>query len=211
MIAVILFSPFVFVYVKKKKEQDLKREQWELNLQFREVLTAMAGALNAGYSLESSFEEALLDLKPLYSDNNRMMKELKRMIYELKMNQTVESVLTDFAKRSKVEDIETFAEVVAISKRTGGDMIQVISHTARNIGDRIEVKRQIATMTAAKKLEVKIMSSVPAGIIIYMKLFSKDIMGVLYHNIVGIGIMSVLLLLYISAYLLSIRIVEISL
>ena len=211
IVAVIVFFPFVFFYVKKKKAQDVKREKWELNLQFREVLTAIAGELNAGYSLESSFEEAFTDLKNLYYLDTRIMKELERMIYGLKMNQTVEAVLMDFAERSKVEDIETFAEVVSISKRTGGDTIKVIMHTAKNIGDKIEVKRQIATAIAAKKLEVKIMSGVPAGIIIYMKLFSKDIMGVLYHNIIGVSIMSILLVLYIIAYVLSIRIVDIQL
>lgn len=150
-------------------------------------------------------------MESLYPQNSCINQELKQITYGLKMNQTIEAVLRGFAERTKIEDIETFAEVVSISKRSGGDIIKVISHTAKMISDRVEVKRQIVTLTAGKQFEVKIMSQVPIGIIFYMKLFSGDIMKVMYHNMEGISIMTVLLGLYALAYFLSIRIVEIEL
>lgn len=150
-------------------------------------------------------------MESLYPQNSCINQELKQITYGLKMNQTIEAVLRGFAERTKIEDIETFAEVVSISKRSGGDIIKVISHTAKMISDRVEVKRQIVTLTAGKQFEVKIMSQVPIGIIFYMKLFSGDIMKVMYHNMAGISIMTVLLGLYALAYFLSIRIVEIEL
>lgn len=161
--------------------------------------------------MESCFEETLIDMRNLYSEDSRINQELKKIVYGLKMNETIETVLEEFALRSGVEDIEAFAEVVTISKRSGGDMIKVISHTAKTISDRIEVKRQITTLTAGKRFEVKIMSQVPIGIILYMKIFSGDIMRVMYHNAVGIGVMTVLLVLYVFAYFISLRIVEIEL
>lgn len=211
IVAIFVCLPYIFYYSKKKKEQDLKERRWELNLQFKEALNAIAGALNAGYSLESSFLEALEDMKNLYSENSPINQELKKITFGLKMNQTIEVALGEFAQRTKIEDIEAFAEVVSISKRSGGDIIKVISHTAKMISDRIEVKRQIVTLTAGKRFEVKIMSQVPIGIILYMRLFSGDLMKVMYHNIAGISIMTVLLGLYVFSYFLSIHIVEIEL
>ena len=40
-------------------------------------------------------------------------------------------------------------------------MIGIIRNTANQIGDKIEVKREIDTMLAAKKYEFQIMSVVP--------------------------------------------------
>ncbi len=125
------------------------------------------------------------------------------------MNQNVETLLLNLAQRCKVEDIEIFAEVFSVSKRTGGDIIAIISETLGTINDKIEVKRQIKTLVAAKRLEARIMSFVPLGIVVYMKLFSGGLLKPLYHNVLGMVIMTGLLIAYVAAYELSEEIIAI--
>ncbi len=66
-------------------------------------------------------------------------------------------------------------------------MIGIIRNTTSQIGDKIEVKREIDTLLAAKKYEFQIMSMVPYGIIAYMSLSFSDFMEELYGNVTGIG------------------------
>lgn len=205
----ILTIPFSILYVEKQRQKKIEERRWELNLQFREGLTALLGALNAGYSVENSFLAAVKDLKVLYGEEEMIVKEFEGITKGICMNQNVESLLMDLARRSKVEDIEMFAEVFAVCKRTGGDLIGIISATLENIEDKIEVKRHIRTLTAAKGMEAKIMEVVPIGIIAYLKLFSGGLLEPLYGNLSGRLIMTILLIVYLAACELSGRIVNI--
>ena len=74
---------------------------------------------------------------------------------------------------------------------------------------KIEVKREIDTMLAAKKYEFQIMSMVPYGIIAYMSLSFSDFMEELYGNVTGIGVMTLCLGIYVGAYYLGVRLLRI--
>ena len=121
----------------------------------------------------------------------------------------MEELFIDLGKRSGVEDIENFAAVFYAAKRTGGDMTKVIQKVARMLGDKIEVKREIDTLLAAKKYEFQIMSMVPYGIIAYMSLSFSDFMEELYGNVTGIGVMTLCLGIYVGAYYLGVRLLRI--
>ena len=165
--------------------------------------------MNAGYSIENSFLTAAKDLKVIYGKEEMIVKEFEGISKGLLMNQNVESLLMDLARRSRIEDIEMFAEVFSVCKRTGGDLIGIISATVENIEDKIDVKRHIRTLTAAKGMETKIMAVVPVGIIAYLKLFSGGLLDPLYGNLSGRLIMTILLAVYLAACELSGRIVDI--
>lgn len=183
--------------------------KWELNLQFRDGITSISSALNAGYSIENAICEAKKDLLLMYDENTIIVKEFQYMIYQMNNNQTVEEILQDFAERSSVEDIHNFAEVFITAKRTGGDIIKIIRTTSNSISDKLEVKREILTLITAKKFESNIMNVIPLGIILYMWVCSPGFLDPLYGNILGIGIMSVALLLYGVAYVISQQIINI--
>jgi len=209
MIAVVFFSPFPFMFIRKKRKQCTKERQWQLNLEFRDGITSLLAALNTGYSIEHAFEEARKDLKLIYEDNSLIMREFSYLVHQINMNITVERALNDFGERTGVEDIINFSEVFATAKRTGGDIIKVIQTTCNTIGDKIEIKREIKTLITAKKFEADIMKLIPFGILLYLMLSSPGFLNPLYHNILGVIIMTVLLGVYLGAYLLTEKIMAI--
>ena len=81
-----------------------------------------------------------------------------------------------------------------------------ISNLTWNDGD---VKKEIEATLAAKKSEQLIMSLMPAGIILYMRLTSPGFLDVLYGNPFGICAMTVCLGIYAGAYWMGRRIVDI--
>ena len=114
------------------------------------------------------------------------------------------------AKRTHVQDIKDFAEVFRIAKRSGGDLPGILRNTADLISDRIEVSREINTQIASKKMEQKIMDLVPFGIILYIDTTSPGFFDPLYHSVFGVAVMSVMLLVYLAAYLLAEKILDIA-
>ena len=126
-----------------------------------------------------------------------------------KVSVPVEELFLGLGERSGIEDIENFAAVFSTAKRSGGDMDKIIQTSARMLGDKIDVRKEIETTLSAKKAEQMIMSLMPAGIILYLQLTSPGFLEVLYGNPFGVCAMTVCLGIYGLSYWLGKRIVDI--
>ena len=118
--------------------------------------------------------------------------------------------MKQFAIRSGLEEIQEFADVFSIAKKTGGNLTEIIYETADMIGDKIEVNKQIQVMISAKQIEQNIMNVIPFAIALYIGTISKGYFDVLYHSATGILIMTVCLLIYLFAYQMGQRLTQIN-
>lgn len=208
-LSIFLAIPGVGIYLYQWQEEQCHKKEQEFREQFRTGIQAMAAAMNVGYSVENAIREAARDMKPLFQSECRIQKEFNRMIYQLDMNRTTEQVMAGFAERVGQEDVDNFVTVFITAKRTGGDSITIIRDAVRDIGEKIEVEKEIQTFLSAKKLEFKVMCIIPFGIILYMRLAFPEFMGVLYGNLLGAALMSVCLGIYIGAYYIGKKLVDI--
>lgn len=209
IVFLLLLIPELIFLLRQKKKNLLHRRKEELNLQFKEMMHAVIAGLQAGYSIENAFTHAYQDICLLYGKQSMMAKELFHLTMELRNNRNIEDVLSDFAARCQIADIRDFAEVFHIAKKSGGNLVGILKNTADIISDKIEVKREITTMISAKRLEQRIMDIVPFAIILYIDASSPGFFDGMYHNPVGIAIMTVLLAVYIAAYLMAEKIIHI--
>lgn len=199
-IAIIVLSPLIPIYLQKKKNELCEKEKTELNEQFKEAILAVSINLRAGYSIENSFREAYRDVAVMFGKESNISKELFHIAKGLDNNVLLETLLFDLAKRSHIDNILDFAEIFQIAKRSGGDMNTIIQSSVLTICDKIEVKKEIQTLLCAKQLEQKIMNLVPILIILYIQSTSPGFFDPLYHNTMGVIIMSICLVLYGIAY-----------
>ncbi len=199
-IATIIMSPIIILYIQEKKRELCEKEKTELNEQFKEAIIAVSNGLRAGYSIENAFREAYRDVTVMFGKDSNISKELFHITKGLENNVLLESLLFDLAKRSCIDNILDFAEIFQTAKRSGGDMNNIIQSCVLTICDKIEVKKEIQTLLCAKQLEQKIMNLVPILIILYIQVTSPGFFDPLYHNIIGIVIMSICAILYGAAY-----------
>ena len=211
IVAILLFLPFSVWLVKYQEKQRMKDRKWEFNQQFKQGLLAISSSLNAGYSVENAFGEAVKDLELVYEEKTDIMMEFRWMEQQISLNKTVEEVLADLAERTRIADVENFIEIFRTAKRTGGDIIKIIQQTGKNIGERIEIQREVETVIAEKKLESNIMAMVPLGMIGYMWLTSPGFLEPLYHNLFGTVLMTGILLAYLGAYWMMQKIMDLRL
>lgn len=199
-ILIFLFLPVVACVVKKKR---IKQRKLELRNQFKEALLALSAALISGYSIENAIKESYKEMVTLFGEEADICNELKYMCYQLQLNKTVESLFLELAKRSGVEDIAFFYEILCVAKRMGGNIVEVITKATNNICEKIEVKKDIEVMVQGKIFEQNIMSTVVPLMIMYLKFSSPGFLDIMYETILGKIIMTVCLLLYIVAIVLS--------
>lgn len=211
LLAALVFLPLVFPIYRRQKRKAREKRRKALVSQFKELMGSLITALKAGYSAENAFAVAYSDMEYLFGGASPICSQLRRVLEGLRNNIPLEELLRAFAAKSDAEEIREFAEVFAIAKRSGGNMIAVMDKTVRFIQSRVEVEKEIDLLLSARKMEQKIMDVVPFFIIAYIGISSEGFFDVLYHNPVGVAVMSGCLVVYVAAYLLSEKIVEIQL
>lgn len=166
----------------------LKRRRNTLNLQFKQTLFSLSSSLSAGRSVENAFREAVQDLRMLDPEGSSdMISELNIICARMEYGQPVEEALRDFSERAGMEDIERFADVFSVCKRTGGDLVEVVRRTSTIIGEKLDIQQDIAVSIAQKKFEAKALLISPLIMVIFMSLTAGDYMQPMYTG-AGIAI-----------------------
>lgn len=191
------------------------REHWrkerlrKLELQFKETIQILSSSLSAGYSVENAIISCHKELEMMYGPDGLMTREIAYMTGQMKMNRPIETLMNEFADRSGLEDVENFSRIFTIAKRSGGQLVPIISHTVQIMEDRFQVKEELRTLTASRKFEQKIMSLMPFLIILYIDASSPGFFTVMYTTLVGRFIMTICLMVYLLSCYLSRKILDI--
>lgn len=204
-----LLLPFwkpVSIHIHKKTES---KKQKEGELQFKDMLNSLSSSMHAGYAVENAFQEAYRELSELYGKNAFIPKELSRMLHQMKLNRPAEEVLEEFAGRTGLEDAQNFASIFRIAKRSSGNLVSVMENTAETIGKKLDTQREIHTLVQEKRYEQRVMNMMPIGMILYLRMGNGELMEILYTTLSGRAVMTVCLLLYLIAYCMAERIVNI--
>jgi tight adherence protein B len=200
-------TPLGLFYPSIRSKQLCLRTKKELNLQFKEMLYSLASSASAGRSMELAFRGVLNDLALIYPDpNTPIIVETGLIVRKLELNENLEDALSDFARRSGVEDIINFAEVFRLSKRTGGNMIEIMRNTTEIINERIETMQIIENIMVKKKFEQKILTILPVALMILLSQIASDYMAPVYTTIAGRIVITVSIFLLIIAFVISFNI-----
>lgn len=205
-LAGILLVPFLL----QKKARALAYDRREaLALEFKDFILALSASLKTGYSVENAFVQAGKDLALIYDEDSDMVLESRKFASQLQNNKQPEELLSDFAQRSGQNEISDFAAIFHIAKRSGGNMGAIIRNTADIISEKIEVKKEIQVLFAAKRMEQNIMNLVPVAIIGYVRITTPDYFDTIYHTAFGILFMGICLVVYVLSFFLSRKIMDI--
>ncbi len=211
----IILSAFMMVLALKwpaiRTKQIIAKRKNQLTLQFKDMLYSLASALSVGQSVESGIRNALQDLRVIYPDpNTDILVEMEYILRGISMNETTESMFTQFAERAHQEDIENFVDIFVTCKRTGGDMMEVMRSTSNTIGEKIEVKQEIETMISGKKYEFKFMMVMPVVMVLFLTVSSGDYMEPVFTTPVGRLAMTAAIVIFAISYLVGSKVMQIN-
>lgn len=185
-----------------------RRRHREQREQFRECILSVSASLRAGYAVANAFVESKQDMRMLYGDNSYVVRELKLLEQGLKNRETLEGLLGEWGARSEISEVGEFADVLAIGKRSGGSIPEIIGATCELISRRVMLEEELETLLANKRLEQQVMNLMPFVIVLYLEWSNPGYFDMLYDGYVGRFIMTGCMVAYIFAYLLSQRILQ---
>ena len=206
-----LIAGFVcgIVFIPIRTKQVIKKRQKKLTLQFRAMLEALSTSIGAGKNINDSFANAIDDLAIQFGYESDIVKEVQIVLVGMNNNIQVEDLLLNFAHRSGIEDIRNFANVFATCYKKGGNIKEVIQNTTQIIGDKIEIQMELETMVAGQKNDQNVMLCMPVVFILLMKSMGGDLVDL--SSPVGIMSVTIALVIFVAAYFISKKILDIKL
>ena len=196
----------LFIPIRTKQIIDKRRKQ--LSVQFRDMLDSLNTSLGSGKNVPDSFSTVYGDMKLQYEEGAFILNELEIILSGMQNNIAIEDMLYDFGTRSGIDDIKSFADVFKISYRKGGNMKDIIRNTHAILSDKMEIKEEIETTVSASKMEQKIVLVMPILIIGMVKVVSQEF-AANFTTFAGIASTTVAIVLFIAAYFIGKKILDI--
>ena len=207
--AVLLFPVICFLELWQARKNGAEKRENQLRAEFLQGIKVLNASLQAGFSMENAWKEVEKEIRYVYGERSEFYQELREINQRTAHNTPIEKLFMEFAYRCKLEEMIQFAELLEFGKRSGGNWKQIIDVTVNQMMERQEVKQEIEVMVAEKKMEQEIMNLLPLGILGFLQFSAWDYMQVLYHNWLGVIAMSLFLVSYVVAILLSRKILKI--
>jgi tight adherence protein B len=191
----------IYVWWENKKEK--RKQKKQLIRQFGECILSVGNSVKAGYAVEKAFVESMNDMRMMYGSDAEILEELTYIKGGLLNHMSLEILLQEVGIRTGVKEIQEFADVYEITRKSGGSLPGVASMTAQTISNKTALEEEIYSIQASKRLEQKIMNLVPFFMMSYMELTTEGYFDMYYKDFGGRVIMTIFLVWYISAYAVS--------
>ena len=191
--------PVCLIFRKKLLKMLAERRKKRLRKEFLSAVTLMGDGLRSGYSAENAVASSVPELKNLYGEQSDMVREWNDMTRAFRLNRTIEELLKDFGARTHVPEIQDFADVFAVTKRSGGHLSSVVTDTGLILTEQFDAEEKVRTAVSARRFEQKIMNFMPVVILLYIRLTSPALIGVLYQDLTGRLVMTGCLAVYLAA------------
>lgn len=195
------------LFIKMEREKAAKSRENRLKQQFGECILSVGGAVKAGYAAENAFVESMRDMEMMYGEDSAILEELAQIKGGLENHLTLERLLQEMGQRTRLKEIQEFAEIFAITKRNGGSLSQIIQMTAHNIRTGVTMEEEIQTMLASRRLEQKVMNLTPFLLVLYLQMTTPGYFDLFFQDFTGRIIMTAFMIWYMAAYGLSERII----
>lgn len=205
----LLFPLLLYLLYQRKIAMEKEKRKKALEEQFMNGIRVLNTSLQAGLSMENAWKEVQQETRIMYGEKAIFFREVQEINHSVEMNIPLEKRILDFAYRSEVEDIISFAEIFEYGKKSGGNWKRIIDTTVLHLSEKYEARKEIEVMIAGKKMEQQVMNMVPLGMLAFLQLSAWDYMHVLYHNLLGVVCMTFCLLGYVGAIFLSQKILQI--
>lgn len=167
------------------------RRKNALRTQFKDMLYSVSSSVMSGRHLPEAIEGSYNAVTLIHGEESILALEIKNMIRQMKQaNSSDETVIKDLAERSKIREINDFADACATCRRTGGDLNRMIFHSVNLLSHNIEIQKEKEVLMAQKKLESRMLAVMPLIVTGFINMSSSDYLDCMYTTFTGRILMS---------------------
>ncbi|AZN39937.1 type II secretion system F family protein [Paenibacillus albus] len=173
------------VWIFVSSNNAINKRKRKLRVQFFDLLEALSVSMRAGNPMAKALQNAREDLLLIYSDDSDVIVELDLIIGKFHNTVPLSEGIADFAQRSEIEDIASFASIYATIEGKSSRADEIVRETQQIISDKMAIEMEIETLMTAAKSEVNIMLLMPLIILLVIGYAGAGFMDVIYTTSEG--------------------------
>ncbi len=147
--------------------------------QLPDVLKLTASSLRAGFSLVQGLDSVTRQVR------EPSRGELQRVLAEARLGRPIDEALGDAAARIHNRDFSESVVAVRIQQETGGNLAGLFDTLAETMVQRLQMRRQVRTLTAEGRLSAYILGIMPLALGIFIFVVNRPYELVLFHSTAG--------------------------
>jgi tight adherence protein B len=167
-------GPFLYLSFRASRRQAKFEEQLPSTLQL------LAGALQAGHSLQQAVDTVV------HEAGDPIAGEFHRVLTEARLGRPLEEAFEAMARRTRSVDFEWTVMAIRLQRQVGGNLAEVLSTVSQTIRDRYSLKRQIKALSAEGRLSSIILAVLPIVLFLALMLLNPVFLKPLYTTTVGL-------------------------
>lgn len=206
-VSLVIGGFLIIPMIRKYRDMLRKKRMKNLLLQFRDLMESLTASYSAGKNTEGAFRDAYADMVDLYGEKTDIVHEIQLIVAGLYNGQNIDELLNNFARRSHLDDIESFATIFEVTNRYGGNLKKVVGDTRQIINDKIETELEIQTLLTANQNELNIMMVMPLLIMLMMN--GMGSMSVVQNTPLNVVVKCCAIGLFALAYYMGRKIIDI--
>jgi tight adherence protein B len=170
-------GPFLYLSVKASRRQARFEEQLPSTLQL------LAGALQAGHSLQQAVDTVVQEA------GDPIAGEFHRVLTEARLGRPLEEAFEAMARRTRSVDFEWTVMAIRLQRQVGGNLAEVLRTVSQTIRDRYSLKRQIKALSAEGRLSSIILSILPLLLFTALLILNPTFLRPLFTTSLGLMMM----------------------
>jgi tight adherence protein B len=144
-----------------------------------ETLDRIIGALRAGFGIEYGLDMVARD------GSGPCAEEFGQVLQELNLGADLDEALARLLVRMDSEDARLLTTAVAVQRRTGGNLIEVLSQMSATLRERDRIRRDVRVITTAPRVSGYVVALLPILTVAAMYLTSRYYVDTLLSDPLG--------------------------
>ena len=161
-------APISWVTLKRNKRLSL------FGTQLSDALTIICNALRVGQSFQAAMKNVADEMEEPIS------REFMRVYRETQYGMPLETSLERLIARTKNSDLELVCSAVVIQKQIGGNLAVILENISETINQRIQLRGEVKTLTAAGRMSGYIVGALPIFIILLLMFINPDYIDIFF-------------------------------
>jgi tight adherence protein B len=167
------FGPIVWLRLRVSQ----RRSMFEQGLP--ESLDRITGALRAGFGIEYGLDMVARD------SEGPCAEEFGQVLQELNLGADLDEALARLLLRVNSEDARLLTTAVAVQRRTGGNLIEVLGQMSTTLRERERLRRDVRVITTAPRVSGYVVALLPLLTVVAMYFTSRYYIEALLADPVG--------------------------
>ena len=181
--SLILATIFLPIVVSKFANYSVSVQKNRFANDLPNLLTLASGGLKSGLSIEQTFDAYSMQ------NESELAIQLRRTLREVQMGESLELSLNNLAARMENTDLEWIVTALTIQKNVGGSLADIIDTVLETIRSRIDIRREVRTLSAEGRLSALVLVLLPISIFLFLVLSQKEYMAIYWTTPLGVVVL----------------------